>query len=103
MSSRTVVSPAAFDAFVQQAERRYELIAGELVEGPAPPYSSQIAALVVYLCANALGHVTGEGGKKCRFRVVFPLYQPQSGVWERGIKGVRGKNWHSLSSYLGGR
>jgi Uma2 family endonuclease len=49
----------------EHAGRRFELIDGEIVEGPSNPYSSWIvqnmlAAIVVYLQQHPVGYVTGE-------------------------------------------
>lgn len=64
-------SVAEFEAFVnrpENAERLFEYIAGEIVEVPSNPYSSQVASLIaffihLFLRENKLGgHVTGEAG-----------------------------------------
>lgn len=59
-----------FDAFIhlpENADRLFEFIAGEIVEVPSNPFSSEIAiliaaALLSFVRANKLGHVTGEAG-----------------------------------------
>ena len=59
-----------FEAFInlpENADKLFEFIAGEIVEMPSNPYSSQIAARIsgfifVYLMQNDIGHLTGEAG-----------------------------------------
>ena len=59
-----------FEAVVnapENADRLFEFIGEEIVEVPSKPYSSQvaafiIAALIMYLKSNPIGHVTGEAG-----------------------------------------
>jgi Uma2 family endonuclease len=69
--SREKTTQAAFEAFVQRpenAEKRFELINGEIFEVPSNPFVSEIAGLIVFfirlfLRENKLeGHVTTEGG-----------------------------------------
>lgn len=67
---RKIVTAAEFDAFVslpENADRLFELIAGEIVEVPSNPYASKIAMIIsgylfMYLMNNDIGHVTGEAG-----------------------------------------
>lgn len=59
-----------FDTLValpENAERRFELVGGAIVEVPSNPYSSYIAArisrrLTAFVEDHGLGYVTGEGG-----------------------------------------
>ena len=69
--SREKTTQAAFEAFVQRpenAEKRFELIDGEIIEVPSNPFVSVIAVriaafLSLYLMQSKHeGHVTGEGG-----------------------------------------
>lgn len=61
----------AFESFIQLPEnydRRFEYIAGEIVEVPSNAYASLVAARIITLISMFLlqskhkGHVTGEGG-----------------------------------------
>lgn len=57
----------AFDQLPENAEKKLELIGGEIVEVPSNPYASEIAslinwALVSYIKQNPIGRVTGEQG-----------------------------------------
>lgn len=57
----------AFIALPENANRRFEIINGEIVEVPSNSYSSEIAALIIaallwFLKDNPLGRVTGEQG-----------------------------------------
>lgn len=65
------VTAEAFEQFVmrpENSESHFELIAGEIVEVPSNPYSSQIAARLIFFIMSYLtqseisGHVTGEQG-----------------------------------------
>jgi len=59
-----------FETFInlpENADKLFEFIAGEIVEMPSNPYSSQIAARIsgfifVYLMQKDIGHLTGEAG-----------------------------------------
>lgn len=59
-----------FDDWVQlpeNADKRFEFVAGEIIEVPSNPYVSKIAGLIltfinIYLFKNDIGHVTGEAG-----------------------------------------
>lgn len=71
MTERVLVTTEAFDEFVNLPEnesRRFEFIAGEIVEVPSNPYASSISAklviaLGIYLKSiNAAFHITTEGG-----------------------------------------
>lgn len=65
------VSAEAFDAFIalpENAEKRFELVMGEIIEVPSNPRSSEIAGWFVFFIRlflrenNIAGHVTGEAG-----------------------------------------
>jgi len=67
---KRAVTAEEFEAFVnlpENADRTFELVAGEIVEVPSNPYASQIAARIsmyigMYLLQHNIGHVTGEAG-----------------------------------------
>lgn len=69
-SPARVYTTEEFDSFIEQpenAERLWELIAGEIFEVPSNPYVSAIAAKIIvligiYLLKHKLGHLTGEAG-----------------------------------------
>jgi Uma2 family endonuclease len=69
-SPARVYTAEEFDIFIEQpenAERLWELIAGEIFEVPSNPYVSAIAAKIIiligiYLLKNKIGHLTGEAG-----------------------------------------
>lgn len=76
------VSEAEFDAFLalpENADRRFELILGEIVEVPSNPLSSEIAGefafyIRLFMRENGIaGHVTGEAGG---YRVMGERYAP---------------------------
>lgn len=64
------ISVEQFDKLLERpenADKRLEYIAGEVVEVPSNPFVSKIAAFIIhllltYLDKNDIGHVTGEGG-----------------------------------------
>lgn len=64
------VTVEAFEAFIalpENADHRFELIGGEIVEVPSNPFVSKIAGLILtalnlFLRSHDLGHVTGEAG-----------------------------------------
>ncbi len=61
---------AEFEAFTllpENADRRFELINGEITEAPSNPYSSEVASLIIRFLGNfvyprRLGRITGEQG-----------------------------------------
>lgn len=58
---------AEFEAVIQDSDRTFEYIDGEIVEVPSNPYVSKIAAKILtfigmYLIKNDIGHVTGADG-----------------------------------------
>jgi Uma2 family endonuclease len=63
-------TPAEFEAFVKRpenADKLFELIAGEIIEVPSNPYVSFIGSIILtalmnFVLANKLGFVTGEAG-----------------------------------------
>lgn len=69
-SPARVYTSQEFDNFIEMpenAERLWELIAGEIFEVPSNPYVSKIAAKIIillgiYLMQRKLGHITGEAG-----------------------------------------
>lgn len=83
------LSLAEFESFTQlpeNADRSWELVAGEIVETmPSNPYCSYIAARIlirlgIYLLENDLGFVTGEGGG---YAVGEDVYAPDVGFIRR--------------------
>jgi len=70
MIERKVVTLEEFEEFVdlpENAEKLFELVAGEIIEVPSNAYASKIAMRFVifigmYLLQNDIGHVTGEAG-----------------------------------------
>lgn len=72
---------ADFEAFIEQLENSdkiFEFIGGEIVEVPSNPYVSKIAMLIGalilrYLSTNDIGHVTGEAGG---YMVSGEMYAP---------------------------
>lgn len=70
-----------FDDWIQlpqNADKRLEYIAGEVVEVPSNPFVSKVAGLILtllnlYLMKNDIGHVTGEGGG---YRIGGERYAP---------------------------
>ena len=70
-----------FELFItlpENEDRLFELIGGRIYEVPSNPYSSKIAALIIYaliayLKTNDIGHVTGEAGG---YRVSGERYAP---------------------------
>ncbi|MBI5667203.1 MAG: Uma2 family endonuclease [Chloroflexi bacterium] len=67
---RIYVTLAEFEQFInlpENADKIFEYVAGEIIEVPSNPLSSEIAMLVgteirIYLKHNDIGHVTGEAG-----------------------------------------
>ena len=68
---RQVVTAEDFDTFTllpENSERLFEFVGGEIVEVPSYPYSSAIAAEILFrikqyaVSRNVAGHVTGEAG-----------------------------------------
>ena len=67
------------------ADRRLELIGGEIIEVPSNPYSSSVASRIntyigMYLLQNDIGHLTGEGGG---YMVSGERYAPDVAVISR--------------------
>lgn len=70
MAIRQPVTIEQFEAFIarpENADRRWELIDGEIIEVPSNPYSSEIASFIIaallwFLRGKNWGHVTGEQG-----------------------------------------
>ena len=64
------MTASAFDDWVQlpeNADKRLEFVAGEIIDVPSNPYVSKIAGLIltfinIYLFKNDIGHLTGEAG-----------------------------------------
>ncbi len=69
LEKQKIYTDDEFDAFVrlpENADKRLELIDGEIIEVPSNPYSSEIAALIIFALlsfvrSRKLGRVTGEG------------------------------------------
>lgn len=69
IEKQQVYSDAEFEAFIrlpENADSRFELIDGEIIEVPSNPFSSEIAiliaaALLAFVRPRNLGRVTGEG------------------------------------------
>ncbi len=67
---RNRIPVAEFDQLVSQIEnvdKLFEYIAGEIIEVPSNPFASKIAARIIFLLSlyleeNDLGHITGEAG-----------------------------------------
>jgi Uma2 family endonuclease len=68
---KRLYTPAEFERFLQlpeNADKRFELINGEIYEVPSNAYCSEIAMLIVHFLLRFIlehgiaGHVTGEGG-----------------------------------------
>ena len=80
----TLASVEQFEVFVnrpENAERVFELVAGEIVEVPSNPYASKIAARILgfifmYLLENSIGHLTGADGG---YQVGSDRYAPDVG------------------------
>jgi len=71
LPTRSNVTLGEFKAFVnrlENADKRFEFIDGDIIEVPSNPYASVLASriitfLTMYLMQNqSTGHVTGEGG-----------------------------------------
>lgn len=70
LEKQNAFSDAEFEAFIhlpENSEKRFEFIDGEIIEVPSNPFSSEIAALIIfallaYVRPRGLGHVTGESG-----------------------------------------
>lgn len=87
-----------FEAFLEQpenADKLFELIAGEVYEVPSNPFVSKIAmligaALLRYLSRHDIGHVTGEaggymiGGERYAPDVAFISYNRQPELAKAG-------------------
>jgi Uma2 family endonuclease len=69
LEKQKAYTDAEFESFIrlpENAEKRFELIDGEIIEVPSNPYSSEIAALIIhallsFVLGRKLGRVTGEG------------------------------------------
>lgn len=69
LEKQKVYTDAEFEAFIrllENADKRFEFVDGEIIEVPSNPYSSEIAALIIYALLafvrpRGLGRVTGEG------------------------------------------
>ena len=67
---RQVITTEQFDVFInrpENADKLFELVAGEIVEVPSNPYVSQLSLLIgafilTFVRKHKLGHVTGEAG-----------------------------------------
>jgi len=79
-----VATLAEFEQLIhlpENANKRFEFIAGEIIEVPSSPYSSEIAVTIGFylnshLRENSLdGHVTGEGGG---YQVLNERYIPSA-------------------------
>lgn len=79
LPERTSTSVEEFDAFIQTADRKYEYIAGEIVEVPSNAYVSEIAGMFLFFLRlflrenNLKGHITGEAGG---YQVAGERYAP---------------------------
>ena len=70
LEKQKAYTDSEFEAFIrlpENSEKRFEFIDGEIIEVPSNPYSSEIAALIIYALLafvrpRGLGHVTGESG-----------------------------------------
>lgn len=78
--THTHATLAEFEAYdAQHPDLRVEWVGGEIVEVPSNPYSSQIAALLIFYLqlyirnGGRAGHITGEGGG---YQVVGERYAP---------------------------
>lgn len=102
MTERVLVTTEAFDEFVNLPEnesRRFEFIAGEIVEVPSNPYASKISyniglLLGAYVKQHKLGHITGEaggyevGGERFAPDVAFVSYEKQAKLDASGYNSV---------------
>lgn len=67
---RQIVTTQQFETYInrpENADKLFELIAGEIVEVPSNPYVSQLSLLIgalilTFVRKHKLGHVTGEAG-----------------------------------------
>lgn len=91
-----------FEQFIAQseyAERRFELIDGEVIDVPSNPLSSQIAmfivaSLVAFVRPRGLGHITGEaagyiiGGNVISPDIAFVSAARQERLAEKGYNPI---------------
>lgn len=76
-----VVTAQAFEAFAtlpENADKRLELVGGEIVEVPSNPFASKISMRIGrhlgnFVDAHDLGHITGEAGG---YQVLGERYAP---------------------------
>lgn len=69
LEKQKIYTDEEFEAFIrlpENADKRFELIDGEIIEVPSNPYSSEIAiliaaAILAFIRPRNLGRVTGEG------------------------------------------
>ena len=92
------MSPEAFENFVNHLEnddRRFELVSGEVFEVPSNPFVSKIAARILtfigmYLLKQDVGHVTGAdggymvGGNRYAPDVAYISYERQRELATKG-------------------
>lgn len=92
------MTASAFDDWVQlpeNADKRLEFVAGEIIDVPSNPYVSKIAGLIltfinIYLFKNDIGHVTGEAGgymvagERYAPDVAFISYEKQAELTKQG-------------------
>ena len=93
---------AEFEVFIrlpENADRRFELIDGEIIEVPSNAFSSEIAiliaaALLAFVRPRGLGHITGEGagynihGRKLSPDVAFVAQARQAQLAQEGYNPV---------------
>lgn len=96
--SKIKMTANAFDDWVQlpeNADKRLEFVAGEIIDVPSNPYVSKIAGLIltfinIYLFKNDIGHVTGEAGgymvagERYAPDVAFISYEKQAELAKEG-------------------
>lgn len=92
------MTASAFDDWVQlpeNADKRLEFVAGEIIDVPSNPYVSKIASIIsgfifMYLLKNDIGHVTGEAGgymvagERYAPDVAFISYEKQAELAKEG-------------------
>ncbi len=96
--SKVIITASAFDEWVQlpeNADKRFELVAGEIIDVPSNPYVSKIASIIsgfifMYLLKHDIGHLTGEAGgymvagERYAPDVAFISYEKQADLAKTG-------------------
>ncbi len=92
------MTASAFDDWVQlpeNADKRLEFVAGEIIDVPSNPYVSKIASIIsgfifMYLLKHDIGHLTGEAGgymvagERYAPDVAFISYEKQAELAKEG-------------------